>query len=212
MTAKRVLTAIALVIFAQCAGPGAANAAPAATAGPADGLNVNVVNTPLPVTLDPAAVVPVQPVSGPPLQPFQGSGGQSVINGISQSELLTVPAGKTAVVESVSFNGSLPVGESYLFLLLQVLQGSSFVFEQPIPTTLQVANFPNGAGGFENRFTTNQLIRLYAGPGTTIRMTVQSTSSAAGNHGFTQTTSTVITSTLPNLAGEPGSRLRVLHS
>ena len=159
-------------------------------AGPPAGLDVNVVNTPLPVTgsvtgtigLAPGTSVQIDnPVGNPvrvrnvndAIQPVQASGGCSSTSGtvgcVPASTFYTVPAGKRLVIEYASLDACILPGQS---AELSIFTTAGGVFAR------HAANIaPAAAGPGATNFSCNppsassitavgQQVRLYADAGT----------------------------------------------
>ncbi len=140
-----------------------------------DPLNVAVVNEPVAVTVlnEPVAVTLDEPVDvnvvnndppvGAPTEPFQISlqgtfvaGSQSLteLTGFPGSNLFTVPSGKRLVIEHVSINTSIPIGQSGATITLRVTTdvGKPPVFHRFVLTKQFEIT------GLEDRWTASQPI------------------------------------------------------
>jgi len=142
---------------------GQAVAAPAAS-------NVNVVNTPTVIVGNtPSTPLPVFDVDNPASQPFQESAQFTMAGGVSPifstiSDITVVPAGKMLVIEHVTFIGG--TGPSGAKMFAGISTSISIVAPEKnhfLVLTEQGVIFDNTV------FTASQPMRLYAGPGTTVR-------------------------------------------
>lgn len=124
--------------------------------------NVNVLNTVgVKIENDLANPALIRSVDEPSRQPFQleidfdtnGLGAN-----INQITLGTVPAGKRLVIEHVSVDASVPVGQNLLSALKIFSGGKSAV--HPLITLKQGIDVSN-----QQRFVTSQQVRLYADAG-----------------------------------------------
>jgi len=138
---------------------GQAVAAPAAS-------NVNVVNTPTVIIgNNPSTPLPVFNVDNPASQPFQESA-QFTMAGdplifATNSDITVVPAGKMLVIEHVTFSGGTgPPGKMFA--------GISTSIVGPEKTHWLVLT-EHGVVLGTTVFMASQPMRLYAGPGTTVR-------------------------------------------
>jgi hypothetical protein len=137
-------------------GAGQAVAAPATP-------NVNVVNTP--TVLVGNTPLPVFDVDNPASQPFQASA-QFTMSGIGPvfsvtSDITVVPAGKMLVIEHVTFIGATGSPGKIGASISNSIAGPGRTHW--LVLTEQGALFGTPA------FMANQPMRLYAGPGTTVR-------------------------------------------
>ena len=130
--------------------------------------NVNILNEPVDVNV----VNNASPVSVP-TEPFQiglsgsfvaGSPSLTEQTGFPDSNVFTVPSGKRLVIEHVSINTSIPIGQSGATITLRVTTdvgkqslNHRFVMTKQFEIT-----------GLEDRWTASQPIKLYAGPNTDV--------------------------------------------
>jgi hypothetical protein len=177
----------------------------AADPGPAAGINVHVVNTPLPVqgtvnvgnfpasstvsgsvsitgtpdvkvTNTASAPVLTRDVDNPALQPFQNVRVISTPAGLlGGDETFTVPAGKRLVIEFVSFQGSWPAGQATTRLFIGVCNSGGGACQ----TRFFFPAVPQGPDfGGDSLFTASSPTRLYADPGTDVTVSVRRNAAA----------------------------------
>ena len=136
-----------------------ANAAPPAQ-------NVNVVNTPnVTVANPPANPVAVRGADNPAFQPFHAlrvgflNTGQAGLT----FDLVAVPAGKRAVIETVTVNNQLPSGQKPQIMIITTTGGTSvnhwvtLTPQEPEPSSS------------DDAFSATLSMRLYADPATSIQ-------------------------------------------
>jgi hypothetical protein len=123
-------------------------------AGPPPGLDVNVVNTPLPV-----------------LQPFQHDSVITTPAGLlGGNDTFTVPAGKRLVIEFVSFRATWPAGQQTTLAFIGVCNSGGGVCPTNffVPAIAQGPDFGGGA-----LFTGSSPTRLYADAGTDVTVAIR---------------------------------------
>lgn len=126
--------------------------------------NVNIINTPtVTVANPPANPVAVRDVNNPAFQPFQ----KFMIGSVNDGELsiafdiLTVPAGKRAVIETVTVQNSSPLGQKSRTYIITIVGGETGYHA--------IVLTPQGPLGTLEELSATTSIRLYADPGTVIR-------------------------------------------
>ncbi len=152
---------------AYCAIVLAAAAATSGLAAAAPPQKVDVVNTPNVTVANPSTnAVPVRGVDNPALQPFHavrvgclnaGEPGQFI-------DLVAVPSGKRAVVETFTVNTQLPSGQKPQILLITTSNGTSV--DHWITLTPQPPEPQSG----KDSFSATLSMRLYADPATSIQL------------------------------------------
>jgi hypothetical protein len=177
----------------------------AADPGPAAGINVNVVNTPLPVqgtvnvgnfpasstvsgsvsitgtpnvkvTNTRSAPVLTRDVDNPALQPFQNSQVISTPAGLLGGDgTFTVPAGKRLVIEFLSFQGSWPAGQATTRLFIGVCNSGGGQCQTEFFLPA-ISQGPDFGGN--SLFAASSPMRLYADPGTDVTVSVRRNATA----------------------------------
>jgi hypothetical protein len=137
----------------------------AAVADPAQ--QVVVANTPLPTVLAPEPIR--QEAFGISEEP--DTSGSVLITGV-----FTVPAGKRAVVEHVSFQIEVPSGQR----ITSVLVGTSFFGVGVGTQDFLVPTFLGTSVGGSDQFAGSQPVRMYFEPGSEITFSAARSSSVAG--------------------------------
>jgi hypothetical protein len=140
-------------------------------------VNVNVVNTPLPVTGTISvgnlgdSPLPVRDVDNPARQPVSATANCSESTGTNcEATIYSVPAGKRLVIEYVSFQARVPFGQ---VAYMSITGGPYFPFSQP------AVSFP---GANVVRFA--EQVRLYSEPGTTLVVQGERTGSGLSSTNF----------------------------
>jgi hypothetical protein len=167
------------ILFVAAAAFNLANAAPAQ--------KVNVVNTPnVTVANPPTNAVTVRGVDNPAFQPFHAlrvgflNAGQSGLT----FDLVAVPAGKRAVIETVTVNNQLPSGQKPQIMIITTSGGTSV--NHWVTLTPQR---PEPTGG-DDAFSATLSMRLYADPLTSIQFFLGRVAAGyTGNDGATVTIS-----------------------
>ena len=133
--------------------------------------DVNVVNTPLPVTGTVTvgnlgdSPLPVRDVDNPARQPVQARANCSVtIETGCLPTIYTVPAGKRLVIEYASMDANVPAGE--LAQLAIATRTGGETVEHAFPLTPPSVAFSAGRAA-----NVGQQVRLYADPGTSVVVT-----------------------------------------
>jgi hypothetical protein len=110
----------------------------------------------------------IKDVDNPARQPFAATTGLSNITvGFALETILTVPAGKRAVVEHVSCLNFLPTGDNFVRFELIYTSGGAL-------TRHELVNTPHGpsfVGGID-LWAVSQPIRAYADPSTTLEVSL----------------------------------------
>jgi hypothetical protein len=171
---KKALSALLLMNLASAAGPSLAQAN---ASGPPNGLNVNVLNTPLPVTgtvsgqvsvvgmpnvvvtNTAATAVPTRDLNSPARQPYMFFGScESTSSNSCQIKTAPVPAGKRLVLQQV--NGSMQLFGTALPQAFTVfLSGGGYLSTLPRP----ISSF----SGLSN-FSINETVLAYVDAGQNI--------------------------------------------
>lgn len=168
-----ILTAV--LSFVTSGPAGAQN--PHAPGGPA----VTVANTPLPVTgsvgvtNSASSPVLVRDVDNPGRHPFQAVNGCHMSSGIDDICAFTfsVPSTNLLVIETVSARVELPIGQKAVVRITTTQGGVG------VDHFLTVD--PQGTFGTSDRLGVTHSVRLYADPGTTVRVRAARPSSTGGD-------------------------------